>query len=148
MTTLHQPTAAQLQAETGITGIFADLVLTMAGDAGAALLRSIDRAQPQGCGPVVEYPDEGRLLWLVPRGTTQKWTSPYGVCLTASATTQLPALAHTSPPGPFWARPLRANHLTDPDLLAHHLDLVWVFTPSQQARSCERHPYPFTSDPS
>ena len=143
MTTLHQPAAAispledsappaHLQAE---TGDFADFVLTMAGEAGKALLRSIDQAQPHGCGPVVAYPGEGRLLWFVPPGTTETWTSPYGICLTAPATTPLPALAHTSPPGPYWARPLRVNNLTDPDLLAHHLNLVCVFTPSQEIRS-------------
>ncbi|MFI0961357.1 hypothetical protein ACH4S8_08115 [Streptomyces sp. NPDC021080] len=99
-------------------GRFFDIVVTAAGPDAYAVVDLMDIAQHapghrlDACGPVIEDPQRGWLIWLVPPGTHAVWEpNRYGTCLGAPYELALPPLLQTEPPGPYWLRPCRGDRL-------------------------------------
>ncbi|MFG2257263.1 hypothetical protein [Streptomyces mirabilis] len=109
---------APLQLPLG--GRFFDVVVTASGPEAYAVVSLMDevqhvpgqRAAAPSCGPVIEDPERGWLIWLVPPGTHAVWEPlRYGTCLGAPYELALPPIAQTEPPGPYWLRPCRGDRL-------------------------------------
>ncbi|WP_159058908.1 hypothetical protein [Streptomyces caeruleatus] len=99
-----------------------DAVITAGGETGRRVIARMDEieraglgAQGPACGPVVEDPDRGWLIWLVPPGTSERWR-PHGevACLGRPHVLFLPPLTRTRPPGVFWRRRLHGDRLVSP----------------------------------
>ncbi|WP_345582078.1 hypothetical protein [Streptomyces prasinosporus] len=110
-----------------------DVVITASGPAALEAVRSMDLVQRgtdvegpvDACGPVIEDPERGCLIWLVPPGTSQRWEPHrFGVCLGRPHQIVLPAMKHSEPPGAYWLRPCRGDRLVPPiplrELLSNH----------------------------
>ncbi|MGW0757146.1 hypothetical protein ACWD1Y_11760 [Streptomyces sp. NPDC002814] len=110
-----------------------DIVVTASGPAALEAVRSMDLVQlgadaegpRDACGPVIEDPERGCLIWFVPPGTSEKWEPHlHGVCLGRPHQIVLPAMKHSEPPGAYWLRPCRGDRLVPPmplrELLSHH----------------------------
>jgi hypothetical protein len=86
-----------------------DVVITASGVQARSAIALMDEIQG-GCGPVIEDPEGGWLYWLVPPGSSTRWTPhPHAVCLGAPHTITLPSL--NVPPGPYWVRPSASDRL-------------------------------------
>jgi hypothetical protein len=110
-------------------GRFFDIVLTASGPQAYAAMAVMDAVQQSGderadaCGPVIEDPQRSWLIWLVPPGTSERWTPHrYGTCLGRPHHLALPAITATEPPGPYWRRPCRGDRLVPPTALRQLLD--------------------------
>ncbi|MER5938240.1 hypothetical protein ABT121_13065 [Streptomyces sp. NPDC001928] len=99
-----------------------DAVITPGGETGSRVIALMDEIEGDGldahepaCGPVIEDPDRGWLIWLVPPGTSRRW-QPHGVaaCLGQPHVLALPPLNRTRPPGVFWRRRLHGDRLVSP----------------------------------
>lgn len=101
-------------------GLF-DVVITSAGAQARSAVALMDKIQ-DGCGPVIEDPDDGWLYWLVPSGSVDRWAPhSHAVCLGAPHTITLPSLNRTAPPGPYWHRPPASDRLVPPSPLREAL---------------------------
>ncbi|MGW3633474.1 hypothetical protein ACWD7F_25520 [Streptomyces sp. NPDC005122] len=112
-------------------GRFFDIVVTASGPQAHAVVRLLDEVQrisgsrpdTPACGPVIEDPERGWLIWLVPPGTRDDWQPlRYGMCLSAPYVLALPPLDQTEPPGPYWLRPCRGDRLVPRWPLRDYLD--------------------------
>lgn len=110
-------------------GRFFDVVVTAACPEAHAVVSLMDAIQYPGhgrldaCGPVIEDPARQWLIWLVPPGTSERWTPHrYGMCLGSPHEFALPPMGHTEPPGPYWLRPCNGDRLVPPAPLREHLD--------------------------
>ncbi|TWV34918.1 hypothetical protein FRZ03_27815 [Streptomyces misionensis] len=91
-------------------GLF-DVVITSAGLEARSAAAVMDEIQG-GCGPVIEDPKNERFYWLVPPGSSERWTPhDYAVCLGAPRRITLPSLNKRVPPGPYWFRPPASDRL-------------------------------------
>ncbi|MEU1466048.1 hypothetical protein ABZ467_36555 [Streptomyces sp. NPDC005727] len=111
-------------------GFLFDVVVTASGPEAGGVVAMLDEIQrcgqqerPHACGPVVEDPERGWLLWLVPPGTSECWAPHrYATCLGRPHQLALPPLAQTDPPGVFWRRRMRGDRLVPPGPLRELLD--------------------------
>lgn len=112
-------------------GRFFDIVVTASGLAARGVVRLMDEVQSSpkdtpdapSCGPVIEDPRRGWLIWLVPPGTSDHWAPVrFATCLGAPHTVALPPLEQAEPPGPYWLRRMRTDRLVPPGPLREHLD--------------------------
>ncbi|MER5737347.1 hypothetical protein ABT117_16935 [Streptomyces sp. NPDC002262] len=102
-------------------GLF-DAVITAAGPASRAVADLMDQIQ-NGCGPVIEDPENGLVYWLVPPGSAERWAPhSHAVCLGAPYKITLPALHRTVPPGAYWLRPETKDRLVPVGPLRQALD--------------------------
>ncbi|MFF4551335.1 hypothetical protein [Streptomyces sp. NPDC001435] len=96
-----------------------DIVVTASGAEAYGVVAMLDEIQqtgqsdrPDACGPVIEDPERGWLIWLVPPGTSEQWAPHrYGACLGRPHQLALPPLPQTEPPGVFWRRHMRGDRL-------------------------------------
>ncbi|MER6678147.1 hypothetical protein [Streptomyces sp. NPDC000983] len=111
-------------------GALFDIVVTASGAKAYAAVSVMDEIQrspgarpdARACGPVIEDPEHGRLIWLVPPGTRERWKPHrYATCLSSPYLLALPPLDRTEPPGPYWLRPCRSDRLVPPTPLADFL---------------------------
>ncbi|MGV9565094.1 hypothetical protein [Streptomyces sp. NPDC003480] len=122
-----------VEAVLPLGGHLFDAVITASGPAASAVIAMMDEIQraagdtPDACGPVIEDPQRGWLIWLVPSGTSERWTPHrYAMCLGRPHMLALPPLAQMDPPGVFWRRRLRGDRLAPPEPLR---DLLERFQP-------------------
>ncbi|MGW7258722.1 hypothetical protein [Streptomyces sp. NPDC054834] len=107
-----------------------DIVVTASGPEAYGVVAMLDKIQrteqqdnPDACGPVIEDPERGWLIWLVPPGTSTHWDPHrYGACLGQPYQLALPPLPQTEPPGVFWRRRMRGDRLIPPMPLRELLD--------------------------
>lgn len=106
------------QVRLPLGGRFFDVVVTANGPEASTVIAMLDDLQraeadaPDACGPVIESPEESRLYWLVPPGTSAQWQShAYASCLGQPHEIVLPPLPHDEPPGVYWRRRCRADRL-------------------------------------
>ncbi|MFJ9822210.1 hypothetical protein ACIRU3_44700 [Streptomyces sp. NPDC101151] len=107
-----------------------DIVVTASGPEAYGVVAMLDEIQrtnqqdrPDACGPVIEDPERGWLIWLVPPATSAQWTPHrYGACLGRPHQLALPPLSQAEPPGVFWRRRMRGDRLVPPVPLRDLLD--------------------------
>ncbi|MFJ7905205.1 hypothetical protein ACIQ6V_32765 [Streptomyces sp. NPDC096198] len=121
-------------------GAFFDAIVTASGLAAYAAMRVMDGIQHTGderadaCGPVIEDPQRGWLIWLVPPGTSEQWTPHHSaLCLGRPHDLALPAMTAVEPPGPYWLRPFRKDRLVPPVGLRRLLDQFQPSPPPHEA---------------
>ncbi|MGW7386622.1 hypothetical protein [Streptomyces sp. NPDC054794] len=96
-----------------------DIVITASSPEAYGVVAMLDEIQrteqtdsPDACGPVIEDPERGWLIWLVPPGTSTRWNPHrYGACLGRPHQLALPPSVQTEPPGVFWRRRIRGDRL-------------------------------------
>ncbi|MFH8934130.1 hypothetical protein [Streptomyces griseosporeus] len=112
-------------------GRYFDAVVTANGPAAYGVVTLMDEIQrgphdrPDACGPVIEDPQRGWLIWLVPPETSKQWERlphRFAVCLGAPHELALPPLDRTAPPGPYWLRRCRSDRLVPAEPLRQYLD--------------------------
>ncbi|MFF8989159.1 hypothetical protein ACF09H_04135 [Streptomyces sp. NPDC014983] len=102
---------ARRDARVHLGGSLFDVVVTSSGLEAQSAAVVMDEVQG-GCGPVIEDPENGWLYWLVPPGSSERWTwHGHAVCLGAPHTIRLPSLNRRVPPGPYWFRPPASDRL-------------------------------------
>jgi hypothetical protein len=106
-----------------------DAVITASGHAAYGVVAALDKVQRargdglDSCGPVIEDPSLGWLIWLVPPGASEVWQPhPFAVCLGRPRKLTLPPLAERRPREAFWLRRLRGDRLVPPAPLRDLLD--------------------------
>ncbi|MFE4576599.1 hypothetical protein [Streptomyces chartreusis] len=88
-----------------------DVVITSSGLQARGAVALMDEIQ-NGCGPVIEDPENEWFYWLVPPGSSARWEPhTHAACLGAPHTITLPSLNRTVPPGPYWFRPSTSDRL-------------------------------------
>ncbi|MFE9770658.1 hypothetical protein ACFYOV_03030 [Streptomyces sp. NPDC005931] len=110
-------------------GQYFDIVVTANGPAAYGVMRLMDEIQrspgdaPDACGPVIEDPQRGWLIWLVPPGTGDQWAPHrFAMCLGRPHQLALPPLDQREPPGPYWLRRCRSDRLVPSGPLRDHLN--------------------------
>ncbi|WP_225828476.1 hypothetical protein [Streptomyces naphthomycinicus] len=121
--------AAGQQLTLPLGGRYFDLVVTASGPIAYPVVRLMDDIQkgpddpPDACGPVIEDPQRGWLIWLVPPGTSDEWAPhQFATCLGSPHRLALPPMDQTEPPGPYWLRRMRSDRLVPPGPLRQYLD--------------------------
>ncbi|MET7649877.1 hypothetical protein [Streptomyces sp. NPDC005486] len=111
-------------------GRYFDAVITANGHAAYGVVRLMDDVQrgpgdpPDACGPVIEDPQRGWLIWLVPPGTSSHWARAphrFAICLGVPHKLALPPLDNAEPPGPYWLRRCRSDRLVPAEPLRNYL---------------------------
>ncbi|MEW1700736.1 hypothetical protein [Streptomyces sp. NPDC091278] len=105
-------------------GRFFEVVITSSGAGAREAVEVMDRHQGR-CGPVIDDPRNGWFYWLVPPGSTSRWTPhPSAVCLGAPHVLTMPPPERRAGPRPFWHRPPASDRLVPAgplwDLLVHY----------------------------
>ncbi|WP_328373271.1 hypothetical protein OG800_49990 (plasmid) [Streptomyces sp. NBC_00445] len=99
------------ETRVGLGGNLFDVVITASGLQARSAVALMDSIQG-GCGPVIEDPEGGWFYWLVPPGSCGRWKPHHhAVCLGAPHTITVPSLDRSTPPGPYWVRPLASDRL-------------------------------------
>ncbi|MEV5979581.1 hypothetical protein [Streptomyces sp. NPDC052114] len=100
-----------------------DVVVTAGGGDARAIVRLLDDAQVDGCGPVIDDPERSWLYWLVPPGSSDRWAPHrFGTCLGHPHQISLPPPDQTDPPGAYWLRPLNHDRRVPTGPLRDYLD--------------------------
>ncbi|MEU6475319.1 hypothetical protein ABZ858_00235 [Streptomyces sp. NPDC047017] len=109
-------------------GGYFDVVVTASGAEAHGIVTVLDEVQrtsgdsPDACGPVIEDPERGWLIWLVPPGTADCWEPHrFASCLGAPHQLTLPSMHQSDPPGAFWLRRMRSDRLIPPGPLRNLL---------------------------
>lgn len=118
---------ASLPASTVPVGLWWDAVVTADGLPATAVLRSMDTAQPGGCGPAIHDPANHRMVWLT-QLCAYSWSSRYGLAVGAPVHLKLPPkpMCEPSSQSPYWVRPPRHDHPVAADLLESQLGVAWL----------------------
>ncbi|MGV9456358.1 hypothetical protein [Streptomyces sp. NPDC003635] len=102
---------ARRDSRVPLGGNLFDVVITSSGLQARGAVALMDAIQ-DGCGPVIEDPDNSWFYWLVPPGSSSHWEAhSHAVCLGAPHTITLPSLNRHVPPGPYWFRPCASDRL-------------------------------------